>query len=412
MTVFNHVLRIRAMRTCCVRFLCSILVLLSVVQLPAENLRNPRFMEKTEEGFSYMYNFDYDKSRQVFNALEKQYPQHPAPPLYLAVIYWLEEMLRRQDLTLNRFVSPSYFTNETRQVMPAKDREAFFKALRGSEALANAILKTNRTDKDGRYFLATIYGLRASFAITVDHSMRESFSNGNKADSYARRLIEEDPNYYDAYLMIGTYEYIAGNIPWILKWITYLIGIHGSKQNGMAHVKIAAEKGQFVKNEAQLVLMVLDVREHRYAEALEIAQSLSGRFPRNYLFAINLAQILQLAGQKDQAIAKFLEVERRAEAGEANFNRLPLAIYQFNLGIEFMNMGKHDLARERFRKCVENPQTPSREKALSHLSLARILSWRQQWDESAKECRAVLSLPDFDDSHRQAKEILQQLKTH
>jgi tetratricopeptide (TPR) repeat protein len=408
----RHTQRIRIMRTGCIRLLSILLILLSVAQLPAENLRDPRFMERTQEGFSYIYNFDYDKARQVFNSLEKEYPKHPAPPLYLSVIYWLEEMLRRQDLTLNRFVSPSYFSKETRAVMPPKEREAFVQALRKSETLANAILQKNHSDKDGRYFLATAFGLRASFAITVDHSLREAFSAGNKADTYARRLIADDPNYYDAYLVVGTYDYIAGNIPWVLKWITYLIGIHGNKQDGLAHLKIAAEKGDYVKNEADVVLMVLYIREHRLAEALSIAQSLKDRFPRNFLFAINCAQILQMTGRKDQAVDAFREVERRAEAGEPNFNRLPLPIFRFNLGIELMNMGKHDLAQERFRKCIENPQTPSREKALSHLSLARLLDWQHKREEAIKECQAVLALPDVDDSHRQARELLDKFKSN
>jgi tetratricopeptide (TPR) repeat protein len=411
MTVFRHIQRIHVMRTGCVRLLCILLILLSVAHLPAENLRDPRFMEKTQEGFSYIYNFDYDKARQVFNSLEKEYPKHPAPPLYLAVIYWLEEMLRRQDLTLNRFVSPSYFSKETRCVMPPKEREAFFQALRRSEILANAILQKSRSDKDGRYFLSTVFGLRASFAITVDHSLREAFSAGSKADSYARHLIADDPNYSDAYLVVGTYEYIAGSIPWVLKWITYLIGIRGTKQDGLAHLKIADEKGDYAKNEAEIVLMVLYIREHHLAEALGIAQSLKSRFPRNFLFAINFAQILQMTGRKDQAIEAFREVEKRAEAGEPNFNKLPLPIFRFNLGMELMNMGKHDLAQERFRKCVEDPQTPPREKALSHLSLGRILEWKHQREDAAIEYQAVLAFPDVDESHRKAKEFLQKLNS-
>jgi tetratricopeptide (TPR) repeat protein len=397
---------------CRARSLFILLLLLSATQSPAENLRDPRFLEQTRAGFVDMYNLDFDKARQEFTFLEKEYPKHPAPPLYLAVNYWLEEMFRRQDLTLNRFMAPAYFSKETKQVMPPKEREAFFQALHKSETLANAILQKNRSDKDGRYFLGTVFGLRASFAITVDHSLREAFSTGNKADSYTRRLIEEDPRYYDAYLSVGTYEYIAGNIPWFLKWITYLIGIHGNKQDGMAHVKIAAEKGQYSKTEAELVLMVLYVRELRYPEALEIARSLNSRFPRNFIFAINVAQITQLAGQKDQGIRMLQEVERRAEAGEPNFDRLPLPLFHFNLGTEIMHMGKLDPAQERFRKCIENPQTPPREKALSHLSLGRILDWKHQPDEAAKECQAVLALPDVEDSHRQAKELLQQLNSH
>jgi hypothetical protein len=385
------------------------LMLLPAMKLPAQELRDPQFMEQVRAIFSDMFNLDYDKAKQELVLLEKKYPDHPAPPLYLASIYWLEEMVRRQDLSLNRFISPAYFDKKTDKAMPPEARKAFFQNLQKSEDLSNAILKKNRSDKDGRYFLATAYGLRASFAITVDHSLKDAFRAGDKAYSYATDLMREDPDYHDAYLIGGTYEYVAGSIPWYLKWISAIIGFHGSKKEGMAQLKIAAEKGQYVRNEATLVLMVLYVREHRYAEALNIAQSLNRRFPRNFLFAINVAQIEQLSGQKDEAVAMLLNVEKRAEEGEPNFNRLPLQAFRFSLATELLNMGKLDLAQERFRKCLENPQLAPAEKVRSHLSLARILDWKHQPAESAEECRKVLALPDVDDSHDRAKGLLKKL---
>jgi len=391
--------------------LTFIIVFLSASRLPAQDLRDPRFVEKAQAVFVHMFNLDYDKAREGFVLLEKEYPNHPAPPLYLASSYWLEEMLQRQDLVLNRFVSPAYFNEKTKQSMPAKEREAFFQGVRESEALSNKILKKNSSDKNARYFLETAHAFRAAFAITVDHSSAEGFKAGNKAYSYARQLIKEDPKYYDAFLTAGTYEYIAGNIPWYLKPLATILGIHGNKQDGLDYLKTASEKGEYVKTEAEVVLMVLHVREHQYAKALEIARSLNRRFPRNFLFAINLAQILQLAGEKDQAAAALVEVQKRAEAGEPNFNKIPLPLFRFNLGVEFMNMGKHDLAFERFQKCIENPQTPLREKALSHLALAKILYWKDKRDEAAEKCRIVLSLQDTDDSHDQAKELLKKLNS-
>ena len=391
-----------------VRFLISLLLFVSASKLPAQDLRDPHFMERAQAGFADIFNLDYDKARQIFVALEKDYPQHPAPPLYLASILWLEEMLRRQDLSLNRFIVPTYFSKKTNTVMPPQQRAAFFNYLRKCQDLSKAILQKNRRDMDARYFLATSYGLRSSFAITIDHSLREAFSNGNKAYSLCKQLIEENPNYYDAYLTTGLYEYIVGNIPWYLRWMVFVIGAHGSKQEGLEHLKVASEKGQYIKNEAQLVLMVLYVRERRYDEALEIARSLNDRYSRSFLFPLNVAQILQMSGRKEQAIALFLQVEKRAEAKEPNFDRLPLQSYRFNLGVDLMNMGKLDAAEEKFRETIADTQTPQREKVLSHLRLARILDWKGQQSDAIKEYRIVLSLEDIENSHDQAIQYLKQ----
>jgi hypothetical protein len=377
--------------------------------LHAENLRDPRFVARAESGFEHIFNMDYDQAQLVFASLEKDYPQHPAPPLYLASIPWLKEMERRQDLNLNRFIAPSYFNNRTDQVMPAQERTEFFKKIQQAEDLAGRILERDRNDKDGRYFLATVYGLRASFAITIDHSLRTAFSYGNKSYAYSKQLTQEDPKYYDAYLTLGIYEYTLGVIPWYMRWMIYVLGGHGSKEDGLAHLKLATEKGQYVKDQAVLASMVLDVRERSYPEAMVLARYLTARFPRSYLFPINLAQILQLSGRKEESISLLLEVEKRAEAGEPNFDKLPLSSFRFNLATEFMYLSRIDLAREHFSKLVGDPRITARETALSHLRLGQILQWQGHPAEALKECKTVLSLPDVENSHGKARDLLAKL---
>jgi hypothetical protein len=382
------------------------IVLAASVSGWAQNLRDPRFMERAQAGFSDIFNLDYKNAECDFISLERDYPQHPAPPLYLASILWLQELVRRQDLTLNRFIYPGYFSRKSNESMPPQDRAAFLGDLQKCETLAGAILKRNNRDKDARYFLATAYSLRASFAITVDHNVRDSFSNARKAFSYSRELIEEDKSYYDAYLTVGLYEYIVGSIPWYFRWMAFVAGLHGSKDEGMNHLKIASAKGQYVRNEAQLIEMVLDARERRYPEALEIAEELSGRFRRNYLFALNTAQIMEWSGKWDQATAHLLDIEKRVQEKEPNFDKLPAARFHFIIGLEFMTMNKLDLAQEQFQKALTDPRIPGRERAFSHLRLGRILDLKGQRDEAVKEYQTVLALEDVDQSHSQARRAL------
>jgi tetratricopeptide (TPR) repeat protein len=378
--------------------------------LRAQNLRDPHFVARAESGFAHLLNQDYDKAEQVFVSLEKENPQHPAPPLYQASIRWLKEMERRQDISLNRFIAPTYFYNKTNMMMPQQERTDFFAELQKSEDLARAILQKDRLNKDARYFMATVFGLRASFAITIDHGLRDAFSNGNKSYSYTKQLVEEDPKYYDAYLTLGIYEYTVGLIPWYMRWMIYVIGGgRGSKEEGLAHLKLATDNGEYVKDQAQVVSMVLNVREQHYAEALEQAGNLAAKFPRSYLFPINVAQILRLAGRNEESIPLLLQVEKRAENREPNFDRLPLASLRFNLGTEFMHMSKLDLAKERFVRSISDPKITAREKALSHLYLGQIHDWQGQRAEAIKECKIVLSLEAVEDSHDQAKKLLSSL---
>lgn len=376
----------------------------------AQDLREPQFVDRAHGGFADIFNMDYDKARQKFTLLARDYPNHPAPPLYLASILWLEEMLRRQDLSLNSFVTHGYFTGKTDHVMPPADRSDLLKLLQKSQDLSNSILKNKPGDIDARYFLGTAYGLRASFAITIDHSLREAFVSGNRAYALLNKLTAQKPDYYDAYMTVGIYEYIVGHIPWYLKWMAYVIGARGNKKMGMEHLKLASEKGQYVRNQAQLALMVLLVKEHQFKEALEVARYLNNAYPRSFLFPINVAQILSMTGRKDEAAAMLIHVEKQAEAKVPNFDKLPMHNFRFDMAVELMSLGKLDAAEDRFHKVIDDPQSSREKRALSHLRLGQILEWKHRPGEAVREYQAVLSFENFKDSHARAKQLLKKLR--
>ena len=50
------------------------------------NLREPAFVKVARRGFNQMYNLDYEEAIETFRSLREEYPQHPAPPLYLAIL--------------------------------------------------------------------------------------------------------------------------------------------------------------------------------------------------------------------------------------------------------------------------------------------------------------------------------------
>src|SRR5262249_16061991 len=146
--------------------------------LLGQNLKTPEFIEGATKGFDLIYSLDYENARIAFKHLREQYPQHPGPPLYLAVTVWQEELFRRQDLQLDRFVSPESFMEASERHMPADDRNAFFTYIAESQTLSQTILKERPGNRDARYFLGAAHGALAAFALTIDHDKRETFRQG------------------------------------------------------------------------------------------------------------------------------------------------------------------------------------------------------------------------------------------
>jgi hypothetical protein len=124
--------------------------------------------------------------------------------------------------------------------MLTEERNAFFRYIGDSQAAAQAILKHQPGNRDARYFLGSAYGALAAFAITIDHNDREAFRQGKQAYQYHLQIVEEQPDYYDAYVTVGLYEYIAANLPWYVKWVAQIAGYRGSEEQSFKYLRLAA----------------------------------------------------------------------------------------------------------------------------------------------------------------------------
>jgi tetratricopeptide (TPR) repeat protein len=389
------------------RFLASVLVYLFIcTPVQAQNLRDPQFMARVQPAFDDIFNMDYTRAERSFQVLAQQHPGHPAPPLYLAAIIWMRELMKRQDLNLDRFVSPSYFNSPAALPISADQRKMFFACTDRSESLAKAILAKSPRDKDAEYFLGSSYAIRGAFIFTIDRGMKNAFGFARRSYQINRKLIQSDPGYYDAYMGVGLYEYMMGSLPWFYKLVLSILGHQGSKEKGFEYLRIAVEKGPYVSRESEVIRVVMQVREQRYAEALMGAQMLHRQFPRNYLFALNVAQIREKMGEGKEAVSTYMEVLRNAEEKKPNYSELPLNAFRYSLGEKLVGLGRPDLAEEQFRKSIDNPQTQIRERALSHLRLGYILEAQGKGSEASALYRAVLSMPDFENSHQYARSHL------
>ncbi|HXV65032.1 MAG TPA: hypothetical protein VEK15_30335, partial [Vicinamibacteria bacterium] len=295
-----------------------LVILLSLVVGPpasSQGLRTPEYKEAITEGLDLLHRLEYDEAFQSFEALARAYPDHPGPRLAGAVAIWLRELFEREDLDLDRFISSGYFTRAARLDMSEEARQAFFERIAEARELAARYLEDDPGDPDARYYLGACEGALGAFAFTIDRSLRQAMSHGKKSYEIHRAVVEEYPDFGDSYMTVGTYEYVVSNLPWYIKWIATIVGYRGSEERAFEYLLRAAEKGYFVKIDARVLLMILYVREKQYDYALEVAHQLHGRFPENFLFHLNQAQILERMERREEAAGVLTEIVRRAESG-------------------------------------------------------------------------------------------------
>jgi tetratricopeptide (TPR) repeat protein len=128
-------------------------------------------------------------------------------------------------------------------------------------------------------------------------------------------VLDLSPNYADAKLVVGAHNYVVGSLPWGVKMASSLVGISGNKSKGLTYLREAADGGGEASVDAKVVLVVFLRREHRYAEALDLAHGLVTAFPRSSLLKMEEANILHDQEKNQEAANIYKEIWQAGHAG-------------------------------------------------------------------------------------------------
>jgi hypothetical protein len=134
-------------------------------------------------------------------------------------------------------------------------------------------------------------GMEADYAALIDKRRLESLGLIRDADTWAKRLLAADANAADAYLTLGTANYIVGSLPALKRLILHFKGISGDKASGITQLEIAAARGRYLRPFAKIMLALAALREHKIALARVELAELVAEFPQNSLFVDELVKL-------------------------------------------------------------------------------------------------------------------------
>ena len=95
----------------------------------------------------------------------------------------------------------------------------------------------------------------------------------------------------DAYLGLGTANYVIGSLPGHKRFVLGFIGIHGDKTLGIQQLEIAADKGHYLRPFAKILLGLAALREKKTEEARAQFKERSRNSPKTRFFASELAKL-------------------------------------------------------------------------------------------------------------------------
>ena len=369
------------------------------------------------KGIEAMHNLDFKTSRMSFEEAKRRFPDHPASPYYLAANLFLQTLTQPgRLLPLLSNLSRSKTFGENKEKVDQVTVDQFRALTRRAEQLAKAALKRNAQNAVALYFLGATHGLSAAFKGTLEGSIVSAMREGSSGVDKHRDVIRMDPQFHDAELSIGLYDYTVGALPLPVKIMAAIANVRGSKKRGLETLERVGRQGRLERHIARLVLITLYKREKRYAEAVERARELTASYPRNYLFRLAEADALvsQAADLKRKsASAATLEREAfatfdsllKSEPG-ANLPPPPGELVHFVYGEALLKMGMPAPAAQHFLAATSSSRAEASIVTIAHLRGAQALDLAGKRREALAQYEIVMKRSDVYDSRDRAAQGL------
>jgi hypothetical protein len=107
-------------------------------------------------------------------------------------------------------------------------------------------------------------------------------------------LLAERPDANDAYVALGTANYIIGSLSGGTRFMLRFGGIHGDKKLGMEQLGNTIEKGRYLQPYAKILLALAARREKQNPLAQKLLRELTEEFPESPLYAAEYAKAMGL----------------------------------------------------------------------------------------------------------------------
>ena len=329
-----------------------LLTLLMLLQTPDNRARLDTLRT---EGYVALYNLDYEGARKRFREMLRIAPDHPAGAQCLAASLWVEQLNQSWELKATLYSTKAY--TEGKQKTDATLTAEFRKWIRQTKTLAQAKLRQNPRDIEALYFLGAAEGLDAAYAAAVERKYRSALKSGSDAVDRHKEVLKLAPDFRDAELTIGLQNYIVGSLPLPLKMIAGTMGVRGSKKRGLETLERVSVEGNWARDLARVLLIDLYKREKRWKDAVATARVLSEKYPRNYLFKLQMADALA-----SQIVTLRNAKEANATTGAAEEKEL-LSIFDSLSRDKTLERSTSQLVQLRFREArvaLSQPQDKSR----------------------------------------------------
>ncbi len=271
---------------------CLILFAPLVIPARASNFPLP---PETPGILDEIYSFELDGAVASAKHMQQERPNHPLGYLLETEALWWRIWCTSADF--------KYGMSDARHRPKVEADQHYFKLAARALSLAEAQIKQSESAEMQFYAgmaeasAARLYGLRGE--------NRNTARSGVRAREHFLRAKALDPDFADADLGLGLYNYYVDTLSALARIMRFFMGIPGgSKQDGVRLLEHAIAQGVLTSNLARFYLALnLHRYDQQYEKALAVLSPLANKYPANPLFQLARGDLYAKLGRKQQALA-------------------------------------------------------------------------------------------------------------
>lgn len=357
---------------------------------------SPLAEAQLDVGVRRLYALDYEASRDAFRKIIEAEPDNPWGYLFESgAIWWQSSMeygLFRDTPTL--------------QGLFEQDVDA---AIKKGEPWTDSKDRAERAD--GHFILGMALGTRGQWSL-MKHDYLGAYFDGRKALKHLKKCLKLDPDYNDAYLGLGVYDYQAARMGGFLRLGGAIIGVRGDEQRGLKRIRLALDHGRYGGRQAGQFLATMYLADQDdAAAALPVVNRLLEHFPDSVYY--RFLEVLVHARLHDwpASISTGRGVFESARSDPEGYKRKLLSLVCGLSADRCLSAASVRAARDWFDRALAAPESKPVDRAwvsTLHLYRGYASDMLGETDEAAQDFRRVLALPPFLDNHARARECLEE----
>jgi hypothetical protein len=244
------------------------------------------------EGFHLLYAQRFPEARETLENWESAHPDEPFGQVAVAASFLFEEMYRQGVLSSDFFLNEKRFLHGIEGKPDPGRMKDFRDALDRARELARQRLRARPKDPEGLFALTLADGMESDALAILEKKQLDALKRMKEANEFAKQLLAEQPDSNDAYVALGTANYIIGSLNPLFRFALSFGGIHGDKRLGMEQLHKTVDGGRYLKPFAKILLALSARREKQNVLAQKLLLELSQEFPSSPLFAAEYAKAM------------------------------------------------------------------------------------------------------------------------